>query len=136
MFVVASLYGKTGHLKQQSHMDEEAKRTKDNKEDLIIEIAADGAKKLKIFEYELCNLLISLNLPLQDVEPILEFTKKYTSRGSFVKTSKLNRHKLSDMIVDEIQPFLKQYLEEDLMKYPFSIMIDESSDVSKKNMLL
>ena len=46
-------------------MDEEAKRTKDNKEDLIIESAADGAKKLKIFEYELCNLLISLNLPFK-----------------------------------------------------------------------
>ena len=44
----------------------------------------DRAKKLKLFEYEFCNLIVNLNLPIQDVEPLLNFTKKYTVLSRFL----------------------------------------------------
>ena len=135
-FLVGSLYGKTGHLQQQTNLDKEAEYLKtESKENGNMESLDDKAKKLKLFEYELCNLMVNLNLPLQDVEPLLNFTKKYISRTSVIKESKINRHKASDIIINEIQFYLKENLEASLVKYPFSIMLDESSDLSKKKFL-
>ena len=109
---MGSLYGKTGHLQQQTHLDKEAEYLKtESKENGDMESLGDRAKKLKLFEYELCNLIVNLNLPLQDAESLLNFTKKYISRTSVIKESKINRHKASDIIINEIQPYLKENLE-------------------------
>jgi hypothetical protein len=66
---------------------------------------------------------------------MLKLIQKYSSRGSFVKSSTLNRHNGTDVITKEIQPFLRDLIEEDLTKYLFSVIIDESSDISKKKFL-
>ena len=129
---------KYGHLKQESHIEQEKKHLKNNdnaNDPLIITSAYERDRKVKIFEYELLNLLVTLNLPLSHVEPMLKLIQKYSSRGSFVKSSTLNRHNGTDIITKEIQPFLRDLIEEDLTKYLFSVIIDESSDISKKKFL-
>ena len=52
-----------------------------------------------------------------------------------IKELEMNRHKASEIVKTELQPFLKEHLEKDLEKYPFSIIIDESSDITKKKFL-
>jgi hypothetical protein len=125
-------------LKQKSHIEKELKentKSKEELDELILTSAFDKEKKVKIFEYDLLNLLITLNSPLSHLEPILKLIQKYTSKGSFLKSSNINRHNGKDMLTDEIQPFLKYLIEEDLNKYRFSLIIDESSDLSKKKFL-
>jgi len=76
-----------------------------------------------------------INLPFQDTEPILEPIQKYADKRYIVKECELNRHKASELIKKELQPFLKENLGKDLEKYHFSIIIDESTDITRKKFL-
>ena len=137
--LIQSLYGETGHLKTSTHIDKEKEHYQDKNKNEIIEknvelIDDSSCKKLKMLEYYFCNLLIQMNLPFSDVEPIYNFLNKY-SKSSTVKECKVNRHKVADTIKFEMLPFLRKSLDNDLRKYKFSLVIDESTDISNKNSL-
>jgi len=133
--LIDSLYGTDGHLKSDAHKKKEAYYIKKSEKEKNIEIISDSnAKKLTLFEFDLCNLLIQMNLPFSDVEPIYKFLYKY-SKSSLVKDCKINRHKASETIKSQLLPFLKDSLENDLRNYRFSLIIDESTDMTKKKFL-
>ena len=75
--IIDSLYGKTGHIKINGHLEKEENYIKKKEEEKSGADQIDTDPKiLKLFEYDMCNLFINLNLLLMDVEPILKLLKK------------------------------------------------------------
>ena len=91
--LIVSLYGETGHLKNKHHLEESISYNEKNKNqiDCIEDLDDNKVKKLKLLEYDLCNLIIQINLPFTDIEPIFNLLNKY-SKSSIVKGAKINRH--------------------------------------------
>jgi len=61
------------HIKKQLEWDLAHRALDKPKIDDHVELLS---KKDKTFEYDLCSLLIKLNLPFTDSEPIFDFVKK------------------------------------------------------------
>lgn len=131
--LIDSLYGAHGHLKNDEHLKHQEKWNSDHENDETISIVSD-LQKTKLFEIDLCNMIIELNLPFVSVEPLLAFIKKYAHSAS-IQESKLNRHKAADIIKNEIQDFCLKEIKEKLRKNYFSLIIDEVTDITKKKFL-
>jgi len=120
----------------QSHKEKQGQWDIDHPKQAIEIVEKDitESKRIKIFEMEICNLLIQLNLPFTDVEPILKFIKKHT-KNNYVQESKLNRLKASDIVNNEIQAYFTHDLKEKMCRNYYSIIIDEATDISKQKHL-
>ena len=130
--LVDSLYGTGGHINNPAHLkkEEDHRKKAEAQEDHDSDI--NGVAK---FEYDIiCSLIIELNLPLGDIEPIIALFKKY-SRAIAIRNSTLHRHNAADIIKQEISPYLKEKIEKDLQYTSFSIIIDESTDASNRKFL-
>ena len=53
-----------------------------------------------------------------------------------VKDCKIDCHEVADTVKIEMLPFIRESLENDFRKYKFSLIIDESTDISKKRFLV
>ena len=129
-----SLYGSNGHLKNPEHIKYQEQWGKDNFDENKIEELDNTMKKVKLFEYEFCAMLIQLNLPFTSTEPLLDFIKKY-SHSSAVQECSLNRFKAPEIIKSEIEPFFTNQIREKLKNNFFSLIIDEATDISKKKFM-
>lgn len=125
------LYGVTGHLRNPEHVKNQQKWDDEQKSSNLPDLHLN---KIKLFEIDLCSLLIQLNLPFSSVDPILEFIKKY-AHSAIVQNSSLTRKKAAELIKFEIEEKCVQKVQEKLEKTNFSIIIDEVSDISKKKFL-
>jgi len=132
--LINSLYGVTGHLKKAEHLKHQETWNQENPNENLSDEIDSTTKKMKLFEYDFCSLIIQLNLSFLSAEPILSFLKMY-SQLNFIQNSTLNRHKVPEIIKGEIEPFCLQILHNKLKAVYFSIIVDEVSDLSKKKFL-
>jgi len=72
---IDSLYGEKGHLKNPEHQKKQELWDIGNKKSQDLTFKGTQIKKVKLFEVDLCNLLVHLNLPFTNVEPLLLFLK-------------------------------------------------------------
>jgi len=119
----------------ETHRGTKEVRTRnENKNDNEIDDDTSSTKKTHLFNIDLCSLLIKLNLPFTDSEPILDFVKKH-SKNIYVKDSKLNRKTTSYIVKNEIQCYFTKELKEKLRSNFYSLVIDEATDITKKKFL-
>jgi len=78
---IASLYGANGHLTKKTHMVKEEEYYASHPEHRPHgkNTLQQPLEKAKSFEYALCSLLIRLNLPFLDDEPIFECFTKFSN---------------------------------------------------------
>jgi hypothetical protein len=134
--LVSSVAGTKGHLQMLCHKSKQDQWDIDHpKQSIDVELTETAeTKQTKLFDIEFCNLLITLNLPFIDVECILNFIKKH-SKNNYVKESKLNRIKASDIVNNEIQAYFVHDLKQRMYQNYFSIIIDEATDICKQKHL-
>ena len=92
---INSLYGAKRHLKtSETHIRKQGEYdNKKNQDNVILEDSREI--KPKLFEYDLCNLIVKENLPFSHVEAVLNLMKKHT-KSQVVINSKFNRHKAAE----------------------------------------
>jgi hypothetical protein len=141
IFKISNMYGKKGHCSSEKHQKNKNDKTKDKaKENGKVEDNNETCpytfnECLKIFEYKLSRFIVDNNLSLSSIQAFCNFlNQNLTSNDDFdiLKALKLSRKKLTQTLNSIIQPLLKEELEKKLEIYPYSIVLDESLDISKR----
>ncbi|KAB0790539.1 hypothetical protein PPYR_15060 [Photinus pyralis] len=95
------------------------------------------SKKISYAEVKLCAYIAEHNLPLSLMDTLPQLCQDIFPDSTIAKSLKIKRNKCTEIIVKKIAPLLRQDLINDLKTRKFSIIIDESTDVStKKNLAI
>ena len=96
-------------------------------------------ERKKLFEYKLIKFIAENNLPLNKIQAVTNFLKTNLNDENdlnIFKSIKLSRRKMTIILNQAIKPIIQQDLEDKLDHYPFSIIMDESTDISRKQQCL
>ena len=87
---------------------------------------------VKEFEIKLFDFIVINNLSFLQGERIFDFIQNNITDINILKKASLNSHKISELARECFSPVILEILETKLSYTPFSILIDESSDNTKK----
>lgn len=85
-------------------------------------------------EASMCSFIVEHDLPISFVEPLANFCKSLPEKETINKLQ-LGKQKATNVLRQGLRPFFNNELREKLSTTPFSVFIDETTDVSTKSQL-
>ena len=66
--IIYSIHGETGHLKNKHYLEQFISSSEKNRNQIgCIEYLRDNKVRNKLLEYDFCNLIIEMNLPVTNI---------------------------------------------------------------------
>jgi len=136
--LIKNLYGKRGHLLSGLHIEKRNQYNKDKNEMDNPEITnyLTFSKKVRKIGYKFLNFIIENNLSWITIDKFLKFLKDNVDDSKIVRNLRMNRLRASELVTKCIKPIIGEKLESLLLDRPFSILLDETTDISRTQFLL
>ena len=97
----------------------------------VIHARSDHDYKLKAAELQLA-IAIACHCPIKAVDHLGEITKLHSGKDSVFSNLRLHRTKCTALVKNVLSPFPKEDLITDRKNQKFSIIVDESTDISTR----
>jgi len=122
------------HAKTKKHLSKSDADASASKNPLDQFLQGGFTDQTKLLEARICSFLVENDLAISKVEPLVDFLKSLPSK-QVVDNVRLKKQKATNVIRTGLSGFYEERLTETLQNRCFSVIIDESTDVSTKKLL-